>query len=49
MHRGVGAFYAPRAREGNQILHIKSFKSVEKIRGHSMAPSPYREGSHGRS
>jgi hypothetical protein len=32
--RLVGAFYAPRAREGNQILQIKAFKSVDTIRGH---------------
>jgi hypothetical protein len=30
----VGAFYAWHAREGNEILHIKPFKSVDTIRGH---------------
>jgi hypothetical protein len=30
-----GAFYASEAREGNQFLHINTFKPVEKIRGHA--------------
>ena len=33
----MGAFYAPRAREGNQILQINLSKSVETIRGHPSA------------
>jgi hypothetical protein len=50
----MGAFYAPRAGEGNQILHMKSFKSVDTIRGHTnqfvrsehccdIVPSPHEE------
>ena len=35
MHERVEAFYAPRAGEGNQILQVKSSKSVEAICGHS--------------
>jgi hypothetical protein len=35
MHRCVGAFYARRAAEGNQILQIKSFTSVDTIRGYT--------------
>jgi hypothetical protein len=35
VHEHVGAFYAPCAREGKQILQMKPFTSVEKIRGHS--------------
>src|SRR5919109_3666380 len=31
-----GAFYAPLAGEGNQILQINTSKSVEVIRGHSI-------------
>jgi hypothetical protein len=34
----VGLFYAWHAREGNEILHIKPFKSVNTIRGHYGAP-----------
>jgi hypothetical protein len=34
-----GAFYVLHAREGNQILHIKSFKSVDTSRGYTMAAS----------
>jgi hypothetical protein len=36
----MGAFYAPRAGEGTQILHVKSSKSVESIRGHSTPVRP---------
>jgi hypothetical protein len=35
----VGAFYAPHAREGTQILQIKSSKSVETIHGDTMLPT----------
>jgi hypothetical protein len=35
MHGRVGAFYAPYAREGNQILQHCTSKSVDTIRGHS--------------
>jgi hypothetical protein len=35
IHRCVGAFYAPHAGEGNQILQYYTSKSVEKIYGHS--------------
>jgi hypothetical protein len=31
----MGAFYAPCAGEGNQILQIKSFTSVDTIRGYT--------------
>jgi hypothetical protein len=31
----MGAFYAPRASEGNEILQVKSFKSVDTMRGHT--------------
>jgi hypothetical protein len=34
MHGCVEAFYARRVGEGNQILQMKSFKSVEMIHGH---------------
>jgi hypothetical protein len=33
----MGAFYAPRAGEGNQILQNKLFKSVDTIRGYTIA------------
>jgi hypothetical protein len=35
VHGRVGAFYAPYAREGNQILQMKPFKSVNTIRGYA--------------
>jgi hypothetical protein len=35
VHGWVGAFYAPDAREGNEILHMKAFTSVEVIRGYT--------------
>jgi hypothetical protein len=35
MHRCVGAFYAPRVREGKQILQNKTSKSMEWIRGYT--------------
>jgi hypothetical protein len=35
MHRRVEAFYAPRTGEGNQILPINVFASVETIRGYT--------------
>jgi hypothetical protein len=35
-HGRVGAFYAPRAREGKQMLQHYTSKSVEAIRGHSI-------------
>jgi hypothetical protein len=31
VHGYVEAFYAPHAREGNQIFQMKSFKSVDTI------------------
>ena len=36
VHGRVGAFYARRTGEGNEILQVKSSKSVELIRGHSI-------------
>jgi hypothetical protein len=35
VHGRVGAFYAPYAREGNQILQMKPFTSVDTIRGYA--------------
>jgi hypothetical protein len=35
VHGYVGAFYAPRAKEGNQILHMKPSTSVEPSRGYT--------------
>jgi hypothetical protein len=41
----VGAFYAPRAGEGNQILPINSSKSVETIRGYTLDAIPVAQQS----
>jgi hypothetical protein len=38
IHGRVGAFYAPRAREGKQIVPMQSFASVESISGHPRGP-----------
>jgi hypothetical protein len=35
VHALSGAFYALHVSEGTQILQVKSFKSVDTIRGHS--------------
>src|SRR5262249_29999812 len=35
VHGCVGALYAPCAREGNQMLQMNLFTSVEKVRGHT--------------
>jgi hypothetical protein len=37
VHGRVGAFYAGRAGEGNQILPMKRFTSKETIRGYTNA------------
>src|SRR5262245_10394939 len=38
------AFYAPRAWEGNQILQVQSFKSVDIVGGHSTHARQKRRG-----
>jgi hypothetical protein len=40
VHRHLEVFYAPYAREENQILQVKSSKSMDIIRGHTTAPEP---------
>jgi hypothetical protein len=35
MHGRVGAFYAPRAGEGNPMLPVKASTSMDMMRGHS--------------
>jgi hypothetical protein len=40
VHGCVGAFYVLRARTGKQILHIKSFKSVDTICGYPTLSPP---------
>jgi hypothetical protein len=40
VHERVGVFYALQVSEGTQILQVKSFKSVDMIRGHSTPVLP---------